>query len=257
MNPKTFFITGVSTGLGKAIAVEALNAGHRVIGTVRNAQAAAGFEALKPGHAHAFLLDVTDTAAVNATLADVATTIAPVDVLINNAGYGHEGIIEESPLEELRRQFEVNVFGAVAVIKAVLPSMRARRTGHIINVTSESVILPFPYMLVYAATKAGLERFSEGLEREVEPEGIRVTRIRAGQMADEDSEPLAISPEVGRRFVEAAARNGLHLRERAITPYASVTDVFVAVVNMPADIHLPLVTVAGRYPNAGLPPAAG
>jgi NAD(P)-dependent dehydrogenase (short-subunit alcohol dehydrogenase family) len=134
--PKTFFITGVSSGFGRSLAVEALAAGHRVVGTVRNAAAATAFTGLHEGRAFAKILDVTDHAGVAAIVADVEAEIGAIDVLVNNAGYGMEGVIEESSMDDLRRQFEVNVFGAVAVIQAVLPFMRRRHAGHIVNITS-------------------------------------------------------------------------------------------------------------------------
>ena len=129
MTKKTILITGVSAGLGRALAMEALEQGHRVIGTVRNEEAREAFESLKPGAAFGRLLDVRDDAAIAKLVSDFETDTGPIDVLVNNAGYGHEGTLEESPMEELRDQFAVNVFGAVAMIKAVLPYMRQRRVG--------------------------------------------------------------------------------------------------------------------------------
>lgn len=118
---KTLFITGVSSGFGQALAREALALGYRVIGTVRSESALAAFEAQSPGRTHGVMLDVTDFDAIDTVIAAAEEQHGPVDVLVNNAGYGHEGICEESPLAEMRRQFDVNVFGAVAVTKAFLP----------------------------------------------------------------------------------------------------------------------------------------
>jgi NAD(P)-dependent dehydrogenase (short-subunit alcohol dehydrogenase family) len=141
---KTVFITGVSTGLGRAFAEVLLNQGYRVIGTLRDDDALASFEALKPNMAVGRLLDVTDFATIENTIREIEENIGAIDVVINNAGYGHEGIFEESTMEDLSRQFEVNVYGPVAVIKAVLPYMRARRAGHIINVTSMGGLMTMP-----------------------------------------------------------------------------------------------------------------
>lgn len=124
---KTLLITGASSGFGQALAREALDAGHRVVGTVRSEEARSALEAVAPGQAFGRLLDVTDLAAIEPTVAAIERDIGPLDVLVNSAGYGHEGILEESPLAEMRRQFEVNLFGAVAMIQAVLPYMRRRR----------------------------------------------------------------------------------------------------------------------------------
>jgi len=179
-NNKTFFITGVSSGFGRALAEAALEAGHRVVGTVRSAEAALAFETRQPGQAFARQLDVTDHAAVAHVAADVEKAIGPVDVLVNNAGYGHEGILEESPLEELRRQFEVNVFGAVAVMKAFLPFMRSRRRGRIINITSMGGFITMPGFAYYCGSKFALEGISEALGKETRSLGIDVTAVAPG-----------------------------------------------------------------------------
>jgi len=177
---KTLFITGVSTGLGRAFAQEALNAGHRVIGTVRNEAAVSEFEQLKPGLAFAKILDVTNDAAVPQVVAEIESEIGPIDVLINNAGYGHEGIVEESSMAELRQQFEVNVFGAVSAIKAVLPYMRPRRRGHIINITSMGGLIAFAGIAYYHGSKFALEGISSSLAKELKPFGIFVTAVEPG-----------------------------------------------------------------------------
>jgi len=181
MNPgKTILITGVSSGFGRALAQQALAAGHRVIGTVRNEQARTAFEALAPGAAHGRLLDVTDVDAVPAVVAGIEADIGPIDVLVNNAGYGHEGVMEESPLSEMRRQFDVNVFGAVAMMKAVLPFMRGRRRGHILNITSMGGFITMPGIAYYCGSKFALEGISEVLGKEVKPLGIAVTAVAPG-----------------------------------------------------------------------------
>ncbi len=108
---KIFLITGINSGLGKAFAEGALSAGHTVIGTARHPDAAADFEALAPGRAHAVVLDVTDFDAIPGAVAEAEAEVGPIDVLVNNAGYGQEGVVEESSLDELRRQFDTNVYG--------------------------------------------------------------------------------------------------------------------------------------------------
>jgi NAD(P)-dependent dehydrogenase (short-subunit alcohol dehydrogenase family) len=180
MVAKTFFITGASSGLGRALATEALAVGHRVVGTARSETARTEFEALAPGRSFGRVLEVTDDAAVLAVVAEVEARIGPIDVLVNNAGYGHEGTIEESPLEDLRKQFEVNVFGAVAVIKAVLPYMRQRRHGHILNITSMGGMVTFPGLGYYHGSKFALEGISETLAKEVMGFGIAVTAVEPG-----------------------------------------------------------------------------
>lgn len=177
---RLLLITGVSSGFGRALAQQALLAGHRVVGTVRNETDRQAFETLAPGQASGRLLDVTDAAAINALVADIEANIGSIDVLVNNAGYGHEGILEESTLAELRQQFEVNVFGPAALIKAVLPHMRARRRGHILNITSMGGFITMPGIAWYCGSKFALEGISEVLGKEVAPFGIHVTAVAPG-----------------------------------------------------------------------------
>ena len=177
---KIFLITGVSTGFGRALSEAALAVGHTVVGTVRNDKALAEFQALKPGKAIGILLDVTDNAAIVPAIDKVESEVGPIDVLVNNAGYGHEGLLEESTMDDVRHQFEVNVFGPVALMKAVLPHMRGRRRGHIINITSMGGIATFPGISLYHGSKFALEGFSESVGKEVESFGIHVTAVEPG-----------------------------------------------------------------------------
>ncbi len=178
--PLTIFITGVSSGFGRALATAALAEGHRVVGTVRRAEASAEFEALAPGRAFARVLDVTDEPAVVATVAEIEASVGAIDVLVNNAGYGLEGVFEETPLAEARRQFDTNVFGAAAVMQAVLPYMRGRRSGRILNITSMGGIATFPGLSFYHGSKFALEGISECVGKEVAHLGIRVTAVAPG-----------------------------------------------------------------------------
>jgi NAD(P)-dependent dehydrogenase (short-subunit alcohol dehydrogenase family) len=176
---KTFLISGVSSGLGRAFAARALAAGHRVIGTVRRPDDARTFGASKG--AFPLLLDVTDYATVPEAVQKAEQEAGPVDVLVNNAGYGHEGVLEESSMDDLQRQFAANVFGPVAMIKAVLPGMRQRRHGHIVNVTSMGGFITMPGIGFYCGSKFALEGISEALGKEVSSFGIRVTALAPGQ----------------------------------------------------------------------------
>ncbi|HHK8228433.1 oxidoreductase [Serratia marcescens] len=177
---KTILITGVSSGFGQALAREALAVGHRVVGTVRNSEALQAFAALDTQRAFGYLLDVTDDERIDEVVGEIESAVGPIDVLVNNAGYGHEGILEESPLAELRRQFDVNVFGAVAMIKAVLPGMRQRRRGHIINITSMGSFITLPGISYYCGSKFALEGISETLSKELSPFNLHVTAVAPG-----------------------------------------------------------------------------
>ncbi|WP_186209815.1 oxidoreductase [Burkholderia gladioli] len=177
---KILLITGVSSGFGRALAREALAAGHTVVGTVRSDEARRDFESLSSGAAVARVLDVTDFDAIDGVVAEIEAQVGPIDVLVNNAGYGHEGVMEESPLSDLRRQFDVNVFGAVAMMKAVLPFMRERRHGHIVNITSMGGYITMPGITYYCGSKFALEGISEALGKEVHALGIAVTAVAPG-----------------------------------------------------------------------------
>jgi NAD(P)-dependent dehydrogenase (short-subunit alcohol dehydrogenase family) len=176
---KILLITGVSSGFGLALAKEALAVGHTVVGTVRSAQAKRDFESLSAA-AFARVLDVTDFDAIEGVVSEIEAAVGPIDVLVNNAGYGHEGVMEESPLSEMRRQFDVNVFGAVAMMKAVLPFMRERRRGHILNMTSMGGHVTMPGIAYYCGSKFALVGISETLGKEVRPFGIAVTAVAPG-----------------------------------------------------------------------------
>ena len=177
---RTFLVTGVSTGLGRAIAESLLADGRRVVGTVRRAEQVAEFEALAPGRAFARLLDQSDADTVEPAVSAIEAELGPIDVLVANAGYGHEGVFEESSMAELRAQFEVNVFGTVAVIKGVLPGMRTRRRGHIFVVTSMGGLVTFPGVSFYHGSKFALEGIVGALAQEVAGFGVHVTAIEPG-----------------------------------------------------------------------------
>ncbi|MDT0473546.1 oxidoreductase [Streptomyces sp. DSM 41014] len=180
MEKRNWLITGVSTGLGRAFAEAALAAGNTVVGTVRSEKDLRAFEELRPGHAHGRILDVTDDDAVADTVAEVERSVGPLDVVVANAGYGVEGTFEETPLAEVRRQFEVNVFGAVATLRAALPYMRRRRRGHLMAVTSMGGLMAVPGMSAYCGSKFALEGILEALGKEVAQFGIHVTAIEPG-----------------------------------------------------------------------------
>lgn len=149
--------------------------------TLHTNEAAAAFRAASLERAHPIVLDVTDFAAIPAAVAEVEAAVGPVDVLVNNAGYGHEGVLEELSLDDMRRQFDANVFGAVAVIKAVLPGMRARRAGRIVNVTSMGGFITMPGIAYYCGSKFALQGISEALAKEVRHLGVFVTALAPGQ----------------------------------------------------------------------------
>jgi NAD(P)-dependent dehydrogenase (short-subunit alcohol dehydrogenase family) len=179
MSEKTFFITGANSGFGLAIATAASKQGNRVIGTVRTEASRSKLHEQLAG-IHTVLCDVTEFDRIPDLIEEVEDEHGPVDVLINNAGYGHEGILEESPLEEMRRQFDVNVFGAVAVAKAFLPRFRMRRRGFIVNVTSMGGMITMPGIAYYCGSKFALQAISEVMRAEMAPFGVHVTALCPG-----------------------------------------------------------------------------
>jgi NAD(P)-dependent dehydrogenase (short-subunit alcohol dehydrogenase family) len=177
---RNWFITGVSSGLGRALADAALAAGDTVVGTVRKAAAAAEFGASPTGRAHGRVLDVTDGGAVASVVAEAERVTGGLDIVLNNAGYSLSGTTEEASLDDLRAQFETNFFGAVEVIKAALPFLRGRRRGHIINVGSLAGYVAPGGFAAYSATKMALASFSDALRQELEPFNIGVMMVVPG-----------------------------------------------------------------------------
>lgn len=177
---RLWLITGVSSGFGRELAQAALARGDTVVGTVRKPAQAADFEALAPGRAHARLLDVTDAAAIRPLVDAVESRLGAIDVLVNNAGYGLGGAVEELDDEECRAVLETNFFGTLNLIKAVLPHFRQRRAGHIVNFSSMAGILGMPGVALYCAAKHAVSGLSEGLAAELAPFGIKVTVVEPG-----------------------------------------------------------------------------
>ncbi|MGK6320321.1 oxidoreductase [Sphingomonas sp. DT-204] len=175
-----WLITGVSGGLGQALAQAALARGDVVVGTMRKSSDRTTFEALAPGRAKGVLLDLSDPAAAASTVIEVESALGHIDRLVNNAGYGMVGAIEETSLAQAKALFDVNLFGAIAMIQEVLPAMRARRSGHIVNITSLSGFAPWWGTGIYGASKYALECIGQTLAQELKPLGIRVTNVAPG-----------------------------------------------------------------------------
>ena len=177
-----WLITGIGGGLGNALARAALASGDRVVGTCRREADRAAFEALAPGRATGLILDLADHAAIPAVVASAEAAVGQVDTLVNNAGYGMVGAIEETGIAEAKALFDVNLFGAIAMIQAVLPAMRARRGGRIVTVTSLSGFAPWWGTGIYGASKYALECIGQTLAQELAPLGIAVVNVAPGGM---------------------------------------------------------------------------
>ena len=177
---RQWLITGVSSGFGRELARAALARGDAVVGTVRQPAQADHFEELAPGRAHAVVLDVTHGAAIEPAVQRVLARVGHVDVLVNNAGYGLFGAVEEVSDAEARAVMETNFFGALALTRALLPHLRERRAGHIFNVSSVAGVIGFPGGGLYSASKFALEGLTESLAAELAAFGIRVTLVEPG-----------------------------------------------------------------------------
>lgn len=177
---RTWLVTGCSTGIGRAIAQRALFIGDQVVVTARDVAAIADITAAAPARALALPLDVANQAQVTNAIAAAEARFGGVDILVNNAGYGYVASIEEGDEAEIRAMFDVNLFGALRMIKAVLPGMRARRSGRILTIGSLAGRIANPATGFYSSSKFALEAISEALSREVEALGIKVTSIAPG-----------------------------------------------------------------------------
>ena len=210
---RVWLITGASSGFGRAITEAAVAADDTVVATARNAAVLADLAAAHPGQVEPLALDVTDVAAIEATVSDVIARHGRIDVLVNNAGRAHVGAAEETSAAELRSLFDVHVFGPAALVRAVLPHMRERRSGSIVQMSSMDGQLSFAGFSAYSGTKFALEGMSEALADEVRPLGIKVLIVEPGAFrtglfgATTDSEQIAdYSATVGptRRMIQAS-----------------------------------------------------
>ncbi|MGA7049953.1 MAG: oxidoreductase [Mycobacterium sp.] len=175
-----WLVTGCSTGFGREIARAALEAGHSVVVTARKADTVREFVDEFGDRAVAVALDVTDAGQIAAAISAADDAFGGIDVLVNNAGHGYLSAVEEGEDAEVRKLFDVNYFGAVNMIKAVLPAMRARGSGHIVNISSMTGLVANPPNAYYSSTKFALEAVTEALATEVRPLGIKVTAIEPG-----------------------------------------------------------------------------
>jgi NAD(P)-dependent dehydrogenase (short-subunit alcohol dehydrogenase family) len=178
--PKVWLITGASSGIGRALAEEALARGQVVVATARRPEVLDDLVARFPRTAAVAKLDVTNKLETDSVVSRFASELGRLDVVVNNAGYGLVGAVEEPSDEQIRQQFETNLFGCLNVVRAVLPTMREQRSGHIINVSSSLGFFAVPSYGYYSATKFALQGISEALVQELAPLGIRVTIAEPG-----------------------------------------------------------------------------
>lgn len=177
---KTILITGASTGFGKALAEAAVKRGHKVVATARNIESLQSLVDEQGGQLLALRLDVTDRATIAQAFQEAMQHFGQIDVLVNNAGFGMIGAVEEFSEQEVLDQFNTNVFGVFRTIQEALPYMRAQQSGHIINLSSVAGFVGYAGSALYAASKHALEGLSQGLAKEVAEFGIQVTQVNPG-----------------------------------------------------------------------------
>jgi NAD(P)-dependent dehydrogenase (short-subunit alcohol dehydrogenase family) len=238
-----WLITGCSTGFGRELARAVLARGHRCVITARNPESVRDLAAGREEQALVLALDVTDPAQVDAAVRGSEERFGRIDVLVNNAGIGYFGAIEESEDAEVRRMFEVNVFALARMTQAVLPGMRARRRGHIVNISSIGGIRAFPAVGFYNATKFAVVGLSESLSLEVAPLGIKVTIVEpsgfrtdwAGRSANEAPHEIA-------DYAETAGANRRSIRnasgKQPGDPVRAAAAIIAAVESPEPPLHL-------------------
>ena len=177
---RVWFVTGASSGFGRAVSLAALQNGDRVVATARNPATVGSLVEQNPARALALPLDVTDPEAAREAVRQTLARFGRIDVVFNNAGYGHVGAIEELSDAELRRQLDVNLFGVINVTRATLPALRKQRSGHLVQMASLNGVEPLPGGAYYTASKFGIKGFSEALAAEVAHLGIKVTIVEPG-----------------------------------------------------------------------------
>ncbi|HEU4902219.1 MAG TPA: oxidoreductase [Flavisolibacter sp.] len=197
---KTWFITGASSGFGKELVQAVLSKGDNVAATFRQQEQATSFSEQNRENGLGIVMDVTNEEQIKSGIQSALATFGHIDVVVNNAGYGTIGAIEEFSLEEIRAQMDTNFFGAVAVTKEFLPVMRQQRSGHIVQISSQAGFRAAAGFGVYNASKFALEGFSEALAQEVAPFGLKVTIVEPGPFR---TEFLAGSMKAAQQKIEA------------------------------------------------------
>lgn len=237
-------VTGASRGLGRTLALRFAEAGAQVA-LLAHASSALDKVAAEVGaqRGQPFVCDVGDPGSVRAAFASVVEHFGGIDVLVNNAAIYLLGKTEQLSDADIRAQFDVDLLGPIYCARAAIPHLRARGGGDIVNLSSESVDTPFPYLGIYAAAKAGLEAFSKALQSEVQSDRIRVSVLRAGRMTGTDGQ-ANWSAERKRDFFKAVEQSGhAAISGNAASSTASVAGAIIALLSLPRDLRAELVAV--------------
>lgn len=238
-------ITGAGSGLGRSLARRLAHDGDTIVLLGRNRARLEALAAELGGDSYPVVCDVASADSVGAAFAAIAERHPGIDVLINNAAVYQPFFVKDATDAQIGAAVMTNFAGPIYCSRAVIPMMQ--KGAHIINISSETVGLPHAMFSLYQSSKAGLERFTEALHAELEPHGIRVTLVRAGQMMDADSKSPA-SGELARRFAEENLKRGLDLRVRPISSFSSVADVVRMLIHLPGDVNVPRIFLEARHP---------
>ena len=246
MSGKVVAITGANGGLGRALAHRFASDGEHVVLLGRSLAKVEQVAQAIGEQASAVECDVTRPGSVRAAFARIADSHGRLDVLINNAAIFQPFLVEEASDDQLLNGILTNLAGPMFCARSAIPLMR--RGSLIINVSSESVDLPYAHLLIYQSTKAGLERFSRGLHDELRDRGVRSCIVRAGQMMGPGSS-AEMDPGAAQRFHEACLARGLNLMMRGVTQYGSATQLFRNIIDLPADMHVDMVAYQAQPPG--------
>lgn len=182
---RTWFITGASSGFGKELASLALSTGDQVIATFRKEEQRNAFLNENPNNAYAYILDVSNVRQITSVADEVTSRFEHIDVVVNSAGYGFVGVIEETSIQDAYDVMNINFYGTLAVTKAFLPLLRKQESGHIIQISSSAGFVGVPSVGIYAASKFAVEGFTESLAAEMKPFGVSVTIVEPGAFRTE------------------------------------------------------------------------
>ncbi len=240
---KTIVITGAGVGLGRALARRFAEDGESVVLLGRTASKVEAVAAEIGDRAMAVQCDVASPDSVRSAFATIAGQHHRIDVLINNAAIFEPFLIVNATDEQILNTVTANLAGPMLCARAAIPMMAGG--GHIINVSSESVDLHLPHLSVYQSSKAGVERLSASLFRELEPDGIRVSTVRAGAMYEE-GKTWDVDMQAKIDFHQAATAIGINLVERPISQFTSVTGIFRALVDLPPDLQVEHISLHAR-----------
>ena len=245
---RVWFVTGCSSGLGRALAERIIAEGDLLIATARRPESLAPLEKLAPDSVRVFALDVADPDAVRRVVAEAHAVWGRLDVIVNNAGYGLLGALEECADDQIMRNFATNLLGPIHVMRAALPLLRARRSGHIINLSAAAAIANYAGFGVYGGAKCGLEGVSEAVRAEVAPLGIKVTLVQPGpfrtdfiaRSLERAANPVADYQATSGKFAELLSR--VDGRQPGDPRRAAA-----AIVRMVQEGRAPQRLVLGRY----------